>query len=223
MTAVYIEMTGELSLGTKATPNYMPMRARQIVAGARGFIWLLHAGSGPMRFSGSDGYFDGIGWTRFWLLNLFPVARVSGRGDVARSAAGRAIAESVFWAPATLLPEHGVQWEPVDGDTVRARVSHGGHEHLLDLTVAEDGRPLSVLIQRWTRENPQREWRLQPFGGKIEEIAEVDGYRLATRVEGGNWFGTEDYFAFYRARATRIQNLPNARPSSPSIIPRERH
>jgi hypothetical protein len=206
--AVEIEMDGELSLGTKAEPNFMPMQARQVLAGERGFVWLLEAGSGAMRMSGSDGYEGGVGWTRFWLLNIAPVARVSGGGDVARSAAGRAIAEAVFWAPQTLLPRQEVRWEPVDADTARARVSHAGHEHVLEVKVSEDGRPRSVLIQRWSRENSERKWRLQPFGGEIKGFVEVEGYRLASEVEGGNWFGTDDYFPFYKARVTRIALAP---------------
>jgi hypothetical protein len=208
--AVELEMAGELSLGSKQTPNYMPMRARQILAGPQGFVWMLTTGSGLMRITGSDGYADGEAWTRFWLLNLIPVARASGRTDFARSAAGRAVAESVFWAPAALLPRAGVFWEAVNKDTARAHIRERATVHTVDVTVAADGRPLSVLLQRWSRENPEREWRLQPFGGTIEEIMEVDGYRLAARVEGGNWFGTEQYFAFYRARVTSLRLIPLA-------------
>ncbi|MBD0274522.1 MAG: hypothetical protein ICV73_21635 [Acetobacteraceae bacterium] len=208
---VEIEMTGQLSLGTKEAPDYMPMRARQILAGTRGFVWLLDAGAGPMRISGSDGYLPPEAWTRFWLLKFAPVAQAGGGDDFARSAAGRAIAESVFWAPAALLPGPGVAWEPLDEHTARARVSHGGEAHMLDVTVDPEGRPRSVLIQRWSRENPEREWRLQPFGGTAEGTLLVDGYRLAARVEGGNWFGTERYFPFYRVAVTRI-GFPEPRP-----------
>jgi hypothetical protein len=188
----------------------MPMRARQILAGPRGFVWMLATGSRLMRMTGSDGYADGEAWTRFWLPNLLPVARASGTTDFARSAAGRAVAESVFWSPAALLPREGVFWETLNRDTARAHVQDGAVAHTVDLTVADDGRPVSVLLQRWSRENPDREWRLQPFGGTIEEIMEIDGYRLAARIEGGNWFGTEQYFPFYRARVTALRFIAPA-------------
>jgi hypothetical protein len=54
-TAVELEMAGELSLGNKQAPNYKPMRARQILAGPRGFVWMLTAGSGLMRIAGPMG------------------------------------------------------------------------------------------------------------------------------------------------------------------------
>lgn len=204
---VELKMSGQISLGTRAKPDYMPMRARQILAGADGFIWRVRAGSGKMWFSGSDGYARGKGWTRFWLYDAIPVVRAGGDADYARSAAGRSIAESLFWVPAALLPSPTVRWEAVDGDTARAIVNHGGEEHRLEITVAPDGRPLAVSIMRWSRENPDHVWRLQPFGGTVGDIRHVDGYRIAGSVEGGNGFGTDDYFAFYRARLERIRFL----------------
>lgn len=199
-----IEMQGELSLGTREKPNYLPMRGRQVLR-MDGFVWQVKAGKGAMWFSGSDGYVGGEGWTRFWLYDLVPVVRAGGGEDIARSAAGRAVAESLFWTPAALLPSSNVRWEPVDADTARAVVALHGHEHRVELTVAEDGRPRSVSLMRWSRENPARAWRLQPFGGTIGEIREVDGYRVAAEVDGGNWFGTDDYFPFYKARVVDIR------------------
>ncbi|HEY9235652.1 MAG TPA: DUF6544 family protein [Phenylobacterium sp.] len=204
-TVAEIEMGGEISLGVKEKPNYLPMKADQVIAGPAGFVWRLRAGTPRMWLSGSDGYARGRAWTGFWLYGLIPIVRAGGSTDFARSAEGRALAESVFWAPATMLPSAQVKWFPVDAVTARAVVTLPGREHVIDLTVAPDGRPLAVLIQRWSRENPERQWRLQPFGGTIGEVREVDGYRVAWAVDGGNWFGTDQYFPFYRARVSAIR------------------
>ncbi len=67
--------------------------------------------------------------------------------------------------------------------------------------------PFRFVLQRWSRENPERVWRYQPFGGTIEEIGTFGGYTVATRVDGGNHFGTPDYFPFFRARVERIEFL----------------
>jgi hypothetical protein len=203
--AAELVMGGELSLGTKEKPNYMQMQARQILAAARGFVWRVSVGSGKVWISGSDGYAGGEGWTRFWLYNLLPVVRAGGGKDYARSAAGRSLAESLFWLPATLLPSKEVRWEPVNAHTARAVVSHQGGQHILELKVAPNGRPLSIWMMRWSRENQQRKWQLQPFGGTIEDIREQDGYRVAGSVKGGNWFGTDRYFPFYKARLISIR------------------
>lgn len=202
-----LEMTGELSLGSKEKPDYLPMTGSQVLR-LDGFVWRVKAGRSGMWFSGSDGYVDGEGWTRFWLYGAIPIARAGGGDDIARSAAGRAVAESLFWAPAALLPSSQVRWEAVDADTARAVVTLDGHEHRVELTVDDDGRPRSVSLMRWSRENPEKTWRLQPFGGTIGAIMEVDGYRIAKAVDGGNWFGTPDYFPFYKARVTRLRLRP---------------
>jgi hypothetical protein len=202
-----LEMTGELSLGSKEKADYLPFSGRQVLR-LDGFVWRVKAGTSAMWFSGSDGYVDGEGWTRFWLYDAFPIVRAGGGDDFARSAAGRGGAEALFWAPAALLPSAAVRWEAVDAETARAVVTLDGHEHRVELTVGADGRPLSVLLMRWSRENPEKRWRLQPFGGTIGAIMEVDGYRVAQAVDGGNWFGTPDYFPFYKARVTRVRLHP---------------
>ncbi len=204
-TVVEIQMSGEIGLGSKVRPNYVPMRAREILAPPHGLVWAPIAGSRLLRLSGSDGYSGEYAWTRLWLLGLIPVVCSGDRTDCARSAFGRLVAEAVFWAPAALLPQRGVEWELIDLDTARATLQHRGRRQSVDVRVDEFGQPVSVVLQRWSRENPEREWRLQPFGGTVEEVGTFGGYRLATRVSGGNHFGTDDYFPFFRARIERIK------------------
>lgn len=203
-----IRMGGEIGLGDRTSPNYMSMRGHQIIAPPHGLVWKLNAGRGIMRISGSDG-FDGVNsWVRFWLLKSVPVVRAGGRSDHARSAFGRVVAEAAFFAPATLLPHNGVTWEAVGADQVRARVTVAGMTQTVDITVAEDGRPLKVVIPRWSNANPDNTYRVQPFGGFLSAFREFDGYLLPTRIEGGNFIGTEDYFPFYRAVVKTIRFLP---------------
>jgi hypothetical protein len=198
-----IDMTGQIGFGSKDAPDYRDMRARQILAPPHGLVWKLR--TGPI--SGSDGALPDRSWTRFWLLGLLPVVR-AGDADHHRSAFGRVVAEAAFWTPACLLPGEHVRWEPLDEDSARAIVTAGGFEQAVDITVAADGAPVTVLIQRWSNENPARQFREQPFGGTLSDYREFAGYRLPTRVEGGNLFGTPDYFPFFKARVTAIRFVP---------------
>ena len=202
-----IEMTGSIGLGTLEEPNTLPMRARQILAAPHGLVWQLEAGRGVMRISGSDGISDGRSWTRFWLLGTIPVVRVGGSSDHLRSAFGRVVAESVFFAPAALLPGDGVTWEGISKDVARATVSHDGLTQAVDITVEDNGRPTMVVISRWSNANPEKVFQLQPFGGYLSDFSEFAGYTLPTRVEGGNFIGTERYFPFYQARIARVTFL----------------
>lgn len=204
-TIAEIRMEGELSLSTKQDPRYRPMHAEQLLAAPEGFVWRLNAGQGAMRLSGSDGMVGGLSWTRFWLLRLVPVVRVSGGRDHLRSSFGRLVAEAAFWTPAFLLPRPGVSWSAVDQDTARATVRHLDMIQEVDIRVAENGQPLWVSIQRWSNANPDQVFRLQPFGGELSDFRTVSGYRIPFRVDGGNFFGTADYFPFYRARVVDVQ------------------
>ena len=199
-----LKMVGRIGLGDQYRPNYQPMTAKEILAPPHGFVWMPRIGSGLSRISGSDACIDDQAWTRFWLLNTMPVARTRSTPDLVRSARARAVAEAL-WAPASLLPANGVIWEPIDGERARAIFRHGGETFALDLTVAEDGRPLSVAMQRWTNANPQHVFRHQPFGATVERTGTFEGYTIPTWINAGNGFGTESYFPFFRSRVTEAR------------------
>lgn len=203
-TVAEIEMVGQFSLGTKESPDYMAMRAHQVLAAPEGFVWRMSARNGPMSVSGSDAAAHGMSWTRFWLMGLVPVARISGTDDHRRSAFGRYVAEAVFWTPAALLPGPGVVWEQVNETTARVTVTHEGIQQSVDVTVDAEGRPLTVVFPRWSDANPEKTFKLQPFGGSLTQFRDFDGFRLPTHVEAGNQFGTDAYFPFFIADITGI-------------------
>ena len=199
-TVVELDMVGELGLGTKASHQYNRMSAHQLLAPPHGFVWQVS--TGPM--SGSDGALPAQSWTRFWLYKLLPIVRVSGV-DHQRSAFGRTVAEAAFWVPASLLPSEHVRWEAIDDSSARVIVRYGSFEQAVDIKVGEDGAPGRVLIQRWSNENADKQFREQPFGGELAEFKAFGGYRLPTRIEGGNHFGTDEYFPFFKAEVTGVR------------------
>jgi hypothetical protein len=201
-----IEMRGEIGLGNKGSPQFMPMQATEILAPPHGFVWMPTIRKGVASVSGSDTYAYGEAWTRFWLFGLIPIVRSSPTPDFIHSAAARAIAESL-WVPAALLPIHGVRWRPIDEGRACAVFRHLGQEFALTLSVAPDGHPVSVVMQRWTNANAEKVFRYQPFGATVEETGLVDGYRVPVRISAGNHFGTEAYFPFFRAKVVSIRFL----------------
>jgi hypothetical protein len=133
------------------------------------------------------------------------VARDGGHQDHARSAFGRYVAEAVFWTPAALLPGPGVTWAAVDADTARVTVTLGAFTQSVDVAVDVDGRPNQVSFLRWTNANPEKVFRLQPFGGLLSDFRHVDGFMLPFQAEAGNHIGTEDWFPFFKATITDIR------------------
>jgi hypothetical protein len=197
---VELTMEGDLSLGDSRNPKRQPIRARQILAPPEGLVWRV----GGNFVSGSDGALPETSWTRFWVAHLLPVARISGTSDHRRSAFGRLVAEAAIWAPAALLPSKSVTWEASGPDAVRATVSLAGLVQSVNIDVNEEGAPIRVTIDRWSDANADHTYRLQPFGGTLSDHRGFGGYRLATRIEAGNHFGTPDYFPFYRVRVTAV-------------------
>jgi hypothetical protein len=196
-----LEMEGSLMLNGRA----LPMRADQILAPLRGFVWRARAGSGVIRFCGSDGYWNGqTSWTRFWLWGLLPVARIANTEDHARAAAARMVMESV-WAPATLLPQFGAVWTQTGADQAEVRFPAVQGVEPIRLTVDAAGRVSEITTLRWSDANPERTYRLQPFGGRTLAHATHQGFTIPTAMEIGNLVGTPEYVPFFRARLTRVE------------------
>lgn len=202
LTVAELEMGGEFSLGSRDDPRYQPMLARQLLAAPRGFIWRLRL---PGMVSGSDFGAGGLSWTRFRAFGLVPVARAGGNADHARSAYGRYVAEAVFWTPAAVLPGPGVTWEAPDPDTARVTVTYEGQSQAVDVRLDPRGQPVSVHFMRWSDANPEKTFRLQPFGGDLSDFRDVQGFRVPFAVDAGNHFGTDEFFAFYRARVKSLR------------------
>lgn len=204
-TVSIVRMQGEIGFGTRAEPGYMNMRAEQILAPPAGFIWRVSAGEGMTRFRGSDGAVMDDSWSRFWLLGTLPVVQAGGNADHLRSAFGRMAGEAVFWTPAALLPGDGIAWQAVDDDTARVSVSAAGLTQTVDVTVDADGRPTQIVLPRWSDANPGKVFREQPFGGTLHDFRWFGGYRVPTRVEAGNLFGSDDYFPFFKANVEDVE------------------
>lgn len=208
-TVAEISMRGRFAMGNKASPNYCPMTAQQVLAAPEGSVWKMSSGGGAIRVSGSDS----ARWTRFWLAEVLPVARAGGTEDHALSGCGRYVSEAIFWTPAAVLPLENVVWEGIDANTARMTINHNGKRQSVDLSVDPDGRPFEVTLQRWSNANPAKEYRFQPFGGCLSEFRTFSGFQLPTHVEAGNMFGTDDYFPFFIADVSDVRfGLPN-RPS----------
>ena len=189
---VRLEMEGSLILNGRA----MPMRADQILAPSHGFVWRAHAGS--------NGYRAGqTSWTRFWLWGVVPVARVADTGDHARAAAARLVMKTV-WAPATLLPQSGAVWTQTGTDQAEVRFPEVPGVEPIHLTLDATGQALEMTTMRWSEANPNRTYRLQPFGGRMLAHGTDQDFSIPTAMEIGNLYGTPDYAPFFRARLTRV-------------------
>lgn len=195
---IELRMEGTFVLGDKDSQQIYSMTARQILRPPSNFVWIPQMARGVMRISGSDALVDGRAWSRFWLLGMMPVANVQGTSDVARSASFRSAMESI-WVPASLLPQNEVLWEQTGPNTARVRLQQTSPEIVLELTLGADGAVREIVGQRWSNANPEGVFKLQPFGGSVTAERTFEGYSVPSRLEVGNYYGTEDYLPFFRA------------------------
>ena len=122
-----IDMIGKLGLGSKADPNFKPMKASELLAPPHGFVWKVKAGC----VIGSDGATPRTSWTRFWLFGLIPIVRIQDDPNHHRSAFGRIVSEAAFWVPSSLLPGPYIDWEPIDSNRARAIVTYQGYRQTI--------------------------------------------------------------------------------------------
>lgn len=192
---VELTMSGTFRASEKA--EWVPFRARQILRDPAGFVWKATLKvAGPLALSGADYFFEGEGRVRFFLLGLIPI--VNGSGDtVSRSAAGRALIESI-WLPSMLLPSRGAVWEGVDERRGKVTLSAGSVSSSITLTLGEDGGILSGVIPRHRGDEGDLTGPV-PFGVTVEKEKTFAGITIPAAIRAGWEFGNDRYFEFIRA------------------------
>lgn len=201
--SVCLTMEGTIRLGAK----WLPLRAEQVLAPPRGFVWRANVRSGLMRISGADYYASGQGAVSFWLWSILPVMRAGGP-HTSRAARGRLAAES-FWLPSALLPGEHVRWRAVDDETAEVVLQLDGEDVPVRLSVDAQGQLTSVAMNRWGDQTEDKSFALIPFGGSLSEERRFGDYTIPTRVSVGWWYGTEKFadHEFFRARITAAEFL----------------
>lgn len=198
---VEVQMEGTFLLGDKEKFKTYEMTARQALRPSNQFIWIPRLRSGPITITGSDALVAGDAWTRFWILRLVPVANVQTSPDLVRSAQFRAALEGALWLPFTLLPGNGVEWQQTGRDEARVVLKRFKPEPImLTLRLGPEGAVREVVGQRWSNVNPEKRFRLQPFGGVIRGETTFQGLTIPTDVAVGNNYGIEDYLPFFQAK-----------------------
>lgn len=200
-----LTMGGSFLLGDRRSFQTYRMRARQVLGRPGRFVWIPSLASGMMTITGSDGLFEGRAWTRFWLLGLIPVANEQTSPDLVRSAHFRAAVETAIWLPPSLLPGNGVEWEQLDADRARVTFRRVDPAISIVLTLDAAGAVKEVVGQRWSNANPQKKFRLQPFGGVMLAESTFGGLTVPSRMAVGNHFGTPDYLPFFQARILTLR------------------
>lgn len=203
-TTVRLEMEGIFLLGDGSDVRGFEMTARQILAPPIEFVWIPRMRSGVMDISGSDALVAGEAWTRFRMNGLLPLVSAGGSPDLRRSALSRAAMEGI-WAPASLLPSNGVAWRQTGNNTASLAFPTGIEP--VELTLDEVGRVTKISTMRWSDANPEKVFRLQPFGGTTGSERRFGAFTIPAEIKVGNYHGTDDYLPFFQVRITSAEYL----------------
>jgi len=191
--SIRLRMHGEIKLR-----RWYPFHAEEVIQWQHGMVWRATVRMFGLPVMGFDGLVGSEGAMRWKLLGIIPLVAASGP-DVARSAAGRVNAESV-WLPSVLCNET-VSWSLRGPAEITAEFAAHGIETSLHLGVNKQGRLETLALKRWG--NPDDTiYRDLDFGGLVEAEDTFDGYTIPTRIRIGWHFGSDRFESegeFFRA------------------------
>jgi uncharacterized protein DUF6544 len=170
----------------------------------RSFDWRARVGPGGLlrvrdHFASGTGAMD---------IRLFARIRLvhAENEDTTRSAAGRAGLEAAIWAPASLLPEHGVSWRAESDNHIVATFDVPPERPEVHITVDPSGAVRSMWGMRWN-DGSEGERGYLPFGGDIHDSHTFEGLTIASRLTVGWGYGTPRYEPFFEAEIEAAKTL----------------
>jgi hypothetical protein len=194
-----LRMAGRIKVGP-----WLAFEATQRFDGAA-FEWSARAGWGRFRpLHVVDRYAAGAGSTEGRLFGRWKFLHADD-ADTARAAAGRSAGERI-WAPASLLPGHGVRWRAEGDDHVVASVPVPPERPDLHLHIDARGAVRSLWLDRWGSLGRSGHGYI-PFGGDVAAEERFGGVVIPSRVTIGWWYGTPRFAPFFEATILGVRPL----------------
>lgn len=184
-------MTGRIRVGAV----WLPFTAEQ-ESSRDAFAWTARVGIGSLPvLHVTDRYAAGAGVTEGRLFARRTVFRADDE-ETTRSAAGRAAIEACAFAPATVLPEHGVSWRAERDDLIVASWDLPPERPSVRIRIGDDGAIRALSSERWS----SQEHRYVPCGGDVQGVKRFGAFSVPTEVTVSWWYGTERAAPFFTAR-----------------------
>lgn len=201
---VRLRQEGDLRLGSG---GWFPFVAEEyLTTDPPGFVWSARMAMPPFAtVIGRDRYSGGKASIEMRLLGIVPVARDSGP-EIDHGALLRFLNETM-WFPAGAISPY-IAWEPGDGGSARATITHGGATATATFLFDRNGRVTDIVAERYDRDAG----RALPWSTPITDHGEFDGVRMPVAGEGVYACGSGD-FPYIRQRVTAVEyNRPERFP-----------
>lgn len=197
VTAIRISEQGEMRMSPEA--RWIPFTAEEIIDARRSsFRWQARLSSRRLTpITVTDAYENGHGYLTVKAAGLIPLKKITG-ADADKGELQRYLA-SIAFCPPILLNHAALNCTKAGPLTLRVRDQGASAEAMVDLELAEDGRPLACRAERPRLVGKQSV--LTPWMGKYLEFQEWEGLRVAARLEV-SWQLPEDLFTYFRSQLT---------------------
>lgn len=203
VTAIRISEQGEMRMSPEA--RWIPFTAEETIEARRSsFRWQARLSSSRLTpVTVTDAYENGQGYLTVKAAGLIPLKKITGaqvdQGELQRYLA------SIAFCPPILLNHPGLDWTKAGPLTLRVRDQDGSPEAMVDLELAEDGRPLACRAERPRLVGKQSV--LTAWMGRYLEFQEMEGLRVAARLEV-SWQLPEGLFTYFRSQLTSFACIP---------------
>jgi hypothetical protein len=146
-----------------------------------GFVWSGKLKPNPLMWiRAKDSYVDGTGELRIKMYSIIPLGTERGP-ETDQSELVRWFLETP-WFPTALLPRDDITWEPIDENSARATLNHGGHTITATFYFNETGEIVRSETMRYWK-NDDGSYELKRYIGTYDAYEEFDGVKVPTYIE----------------------------------------
>ncbi|KAK9809546.1 hypothetical protein WJX73_000307 [Symbiochloris irregularis] len=199
------------SPGMKASEGWKKVHAQQFFSTLQpGYVWAATISLAPfMWIRGWDSYVRGKGHMLWKLFSALTLVNFGGR-EIDQSALVRYLSEAVYF-PTALLPSRTLRWEPLNDDSARATLVHGG----LCVSAVFHFNARGQVVRLTTADRPRR-----LDDGTVAEDAWT-GYYRDYQERGGMQLPMEAEYAWNLVGGTfshtAVQSTRSRRPDAPAL------
>lgn len=197
---VRLEQVGTFRLGEDR--KWMPFTAEQhYTTDPPGFVWAVSMTMFPLvTITGRDRYMNGVGSIDMRVQSLVPVAHQTG-GGLNQGALLRYLNETMWFPGAALSPS--ITWEPIDVNSARATMTHGGITASATFLFDDEGRVTNMTAGRYNDDKDA----ILPWSTPVEDHGEFQGVRVPVKGSGV-WHDDSGDVTYIRLTVTEIEYNP---------------
>ncbi len=200
---VRLEQIGKLKISPESK-KWSPFQASQVISqNPTSFVWDAKIKvSRFLHIRVRDSFSEGIGDGRVSLMSVITIGHEMDIPELNSGALYRYLAEAV-WHPTSLLPESGVNWEPIDENRAVAHLSKYGISISLEFRFNIIGEITGIFTKdRYGKFD--NNYIKHPWEGRFSNYREFNGIKIPTKGEVG-WYLPGGWWLFWKGQVVKVK------------------